>query len=320
MENVQLNPSQYGSRAAGGDGSRGFDPEKTIRDIYPILEFRDNVMRAIENVIEKIPGLMAIVERISESLTIFVMSLLAPYVQPLIARATIELQAGSSALIGTSAEHQWEVWSDPYSTDPTHSMLSKDHFSNILNNPAGQIAYSVVEYVVPRVLYAFEHPNVPVQQVLEDVTGVFHHPALRNPNHELHNTMFSCIEKWVQHLPDKGAHLGALLNSEAVKAGKNHTNGEVGGGGHGGHGKCSGGEWSKAEKVKKGGKKKKQETIDIGGISIPMGALGGGGKSGKGNDIFGVGVLGNVLQGLADQGSVPSEYAPFHYVGAIFPG
>ena len=37
--------------------SADFDPLKTARQIYPILEFRDKVVRAISSTIEKIPGL-----------------------------------------------------------------------------------------------------------------------------------------------------------------------------------------------------------------------------------------------------------------------
>lgn len=49
--------------------------------VYPILEFRDNVVRTISATIAKIPGLEKLVETISEKITVFIMSLLAPFVR-----------------------------------------------------------------------------------------------------------------------------------------------------------------------------------------------------------------------------------------------
>ncbi|CAZ80441.1 unnamed protein product [Tuber melanosporum] len=140
MENMHISPQQ--SRGPAGAGavplSGGFDPAKTARDIYPILEFRDKVMRCIEETIEQIPGLSALVEKISETLSLFILSLLAPFVRPIIAQASLELKMGSSAVVDSSAAHQYEPWTVPTCTDPTHSLLSKDHFSNKLNTPAGE--------------------------------------------------------------------------------------------------------------------------------------------------------------------------------------
>lgn len=65
-------------------------------------------------------------------------------------------------------------------------MLSKDHFSNILNNVAGKLSITILQYVTPRILYAWENPGVNVDEVMSDVINVFHHPALRYESLELH--------------------------------------------------------------------------------------------------------------------------------------
>lgn len=212
--------------------SPNFDPQSVVPKIYPILEFRDKVVRSISNVISKIPGLEAVVEKISERVTMFVFALLAPFVQPLINAASKQLKTGSSAVIDASGKHQYEPWTDPHCTDPTHSLLSKDHFSNILNEPAGQVAAAILQYIAPRVIYAMDYPNVPVDEVLNDVVRVFHHPAARDHHNELHRNMFAVVEKWVHSRPDKGRNLNHSLGSESVRAGKNHT-GDQGGHGHG---------------------------------------------------------------------------------------
>jgi hypothetical protein len=66
-------------------------------------------------------------------------------------------------------EAQFEVFTDPYASDPTHSMLSKDHFDNILNEPAGKVAQVVVEHTVNLVVAAWSNPAVDINQTLNEV-------------------------------------------------------------------------------------------------------------------------------------------------------
>ena len=199
------------------------DPMKTMAKIYPILEFRDRVVKVISATIEKIPGLEALVEKITETLTLFVLSLLAPYIRPIINAVSKQLKAGSGGVIDASGKHQYEPWTDPHCSDPTHSLLSKDHFSNVLNEPAGQVASTILQYVAPRVIYAWQHPDIPVEQILNDITRVFHHPALRDQHCQLHRDMFSTVERWARSRPDGGSNLDILLSSESVRHGRNHT-------------------------------------------------------------------------------------------------
>lgn len=209
------------------------DPATIIPKIYPILVFRDNVVRSISAIISKIPGLEKLIETITERVTLFVLSLLAPFLLPVIKTASAQLKSGSSAVIDSAAKHQFEVWLDPHSTNPTHSMLSKDHFSNILNQPAGQVAVAILQYVAPRVMYAWDHPDVPVDQVLNDCMRVFHHPSLRDSRCELHVNMFEVVKKWAHNY--HGKDLNSMLSSQSVKDGKNHlgSNDHSHGQGHG---------------------------------------------------------------------------------------
>lgn len=233
----------FNASRAGPTGPGGFkmptnlDAKATMAKIYPILEFRDKVVRAISTVVSHIPGLEALIETIQEKITLFIMGLLAPYITPLIAAATQGLKTGSTTVVDASGRHQFEPWTDPNCTDPTHSLLSKDHFSNILNQPAGTVAAAILQYCAPRVIYAWEHPDVPVDQVLADVSQVFHHPALRQSHIEVHGQMFAAVEKWAHSLPQRGAELNRTLSSESVKAGNNHTgpggNPHMHGGAHG---------------------------------------------------------------------------------------
>lgn len=212
--------------------------------------------RAISATIEKIPGLEALVEKITETLTIFILSLLAPFIRPIINAVSAQLKAGSSGVVDASGKHQYEPWTDPHCSDPTHSLLSKDHFSNILNEPAGQVAAAILQYIAPRIIYAWEHPEVPVDQVLDDINHVFHHPALRDQHSELHRNMYDVVQRWTR--THQGMHIDDILSSDSVRRGKNHTSPDQahshGGGskykGSGSHSKVSGAPWEELYQLK----------------------------------------------------------------------
>ncbi|KAH8892027.1 heterokaryon incompatibility protein Het-C [Thozetella sp. PMI_491] len=252
--------AQENTRNGFGDGTRAntnvvpgmspsFDPVKVAGQIYPILKFRDKIVKSINNMISKIPGLEKLLEHISETLTAFVLGLLAPFVRPIINQVTKVLKEGSSGVISASSNSQLEPWRDPRCDNPTHSMLSKDHFTNILNSCAGRIAATILQYVVPRILYAWENPGVPVDEVVNDVLRAFHHPAIRDHNVEIQREMFDTVQRWTQESSHRH-ELNRLLSSESVKAGKNHiigTNNKSRDQGHNhgglGHGKVAGSLW-----------------------------------------------------------------------------
>ena len=210
--------AQGGPPGPGIPGMPDFNPQQTVSQIMPILRFHDTVAKAVNRVIERIPGLEALVEKIMDTLTLFIMSLLAPFVRPIIDAISKQVKAGSSGVVDASGRHQYEPWTDPLCTDPTHSLLSKDHFGNMLNSPAGEMAGAIVKYVAPRVLYAWEHPDIPVEQILNDVCRVFHHPALRDSRCEIHNIMYSTVEHWARSTQH---NLNDRLSAESVRNGKN---------------------------------------------------------------------------------------------------
>src|SRR5690606_25186114 len=88
------------------------------------------------------------------------------------------------------------VFNDDYSHNPTHSMLSKDHFTNILNPVGGQVAQACVRFAVPRMVQAWENPDLDPDQVIDDILQVFHHPALRDESREGQRAMFEVVSNW----------------------------------------------------------------------------------------------------------------------------
>ncbi len=117
------------------------------------------------------------------------------------------------------------------STDPTHSMLAKDHFSNVLNEPAGKVASQVVRWVVPQLMACWDDDRIDVNRTLTRiVNGVFHHPALRNVGNDgavdCRRQMFGIVQQWWGSKPEPQRQiLRGQLSREGVEQGKNHLAG-----------------------------------------------------------------------------------------------
>ncbi|KAF2681074.1 Het-C-domain-containing protein [Lentithecium fluviatile CBS 122367] len=211
-----------------------------VKQIYPIMEFHDEIMQSIAEFIESIPVLPELIEQVQEQVSTFVFSLLAPYVLPILDQVKTELETGSSEVIASSLEKQHIVWNDDNCTDPTHSMLSKDHFSNVLNEPAGRVAAEVVRWTVPQIVACWDGEADPEETIETIILGVFHHPAQRKHNiryrkaTECRNIMFNTIGEWwsaAQAVEEREGveeegRLTSRLSREGVEEGKNHK-GEV---------------------------------------------------------------------------------------------
>ncbi|KAH8695727.1 heterokaryon incompatibility protein Het-C-domain-containing protein [Phaeosphaeriaceae sp. PMI808] len=199
-----------------------------VKQIYPIMEFHDEIMQSIAAFIENIPILPELIEQVQEQVTIFVFSLLAPYILPILTQVKTELETGSSEVIASSREKQHIVFNDEYCTDPTHSMLSKDHFSNILNEPAGRIASSVLSWAVPQIVQCWDGQADPEETIDRIIDGVFHHPACRQGrvrgSEECRSIMFQTVEQWWRAQPDQD-DLRRKLSRRGVQNGENHKPG-----------------------------------------------------------------------------------------------
>jgi hypothetical protein len=167
----------------GGMDPSQMSPQELHDVLWKILSFRDSVMKKIENTIDRIPGLSGLVEKISNNVSVFIITTLEPFVKPLIGTAVGALGQTSQAVIDN--HDQEEVWNDPNASDPTHSFLSKDHFALILNQPAGEVAKTVVEFTVNLVVKAWDDNSMSPQQVTEPVLECLFHPDFNNPNCKL---------------------------------------------------------------------------------------------------------------------------------------
>ncbi|KAI4252517.1 MAG: hypothetical protein LQ352_004251 [Teloschistes flavicans] len=205
--------------------------EECQKQIYPIIEWHDEMMQSITEAIEKIPILPDLIEQLQEQINVFVFSLLAPFVLPIINQVKVELNTGSSEIIQSSKEKQLIVFRDDYSSDPTHSMLSKDHFSNVLNEPAGKVASKVLQWVVPQLIACWDDERIDVDRTITRiVNGVFHHPSLRDYGNDGavdgRRLMFGVVQQWWGSKDENERQiLRDQLSRNGVEEGRNHKPG-----------------------------------------------------------------------------------------------
>ncbi|KAF2637347.1 Het-C-domain-containing protein [Massarina eburnea CBS 473.64] len=287
MQNMQISPK---------------DPEEftqqideLVKQIYPVMEFHDEIMMSIEEFIENIPVLPDLIENIQSQISIFVFSLLAPFVLPILDQVKSELETGSSEVIASSREKQHVVFNDDNSTDPTHSMLSKDHFSNLLNRPAGNIASEVLKWVVPQVVACWDGEADPEQTINTIIEGVFHHPAKRQKGSEeanvCRNIMYSTVENWWNSVKNK-EELRGMLNRKGVQESRNHT-GEV----DSGHGCCKPLGIANNFNATSGGSNQQFQGVTDHAGKLASEAVGGGALGGYVGGLVG-GIGGSILGGV----------------------
>ncbi|KAJ4002175.1 Het-C-domain-containing protein [Lentinula boryana] len=194
-------------------------PPAVQKQLLEMLVWRDGVFRWIIEKIEIIPGLSSLIDELTNALNAYVYTVMAPWLTPILTQATSVLGEGSKAVIDT--DDQYEVFNNPDSSDPSHSLLSKDHFGLILNEPAGKVAQTVVVYSTEIIVKAWaddSNPDRAIDQILE----AFHHPYFANEQSSIQHEMFEEMERWIGSLgPDEASQTIQALTKESVRNGKN---------------------------------------------------------------------------------------------------
>lgn len=198
-------------------------PPEVKERLLALLKWHDDVMRQILKKIEMVPGLTTVLEEFSNALNAYIYTILAPYVTPILTQTTQVLNEGSKAVIDN--HDQYEVFTNPNASDPSHSMLSKDHFGLILNEPAGKIAQLVVENSVGLIVEAWSNNENP-DQVLNKILEAFHHPYYNTGQSQIQHKMYNEMTKWLGGLgADESRQVIQALTKESVQ---NHKNKRLG--------------------------------------------------------------------------------------------
>ncbi|KAM6503457.1 Heterokaryon incompatibility protein Het-C domain containing protein [Amanita muscaria] len=221
IERIRAGPAQ------GGKRPEDMDPRELHGALWQVLSFRDSIMKTLSNTIEKIPGLRSLFDKFSDTISVFVLTTIEPFVKPLLKTATQGLSAASAEVISNG--DQYQVFNDPRASDPTHSFLSKDHFNLILNEPAGEIARIVVVYAVNLVTKAWDDESANVHQITEDILSCMFHPDFQDRNSKIQREMLQCMHSWVNELGNKRQSIISRLTKDQVRSHRNIRGASEGG-------------------------------------------------------------------------------------------
>ncbi|GAA6015071.1 hypothetical protein JCM11491_001649 [Sporobolomyces phaffii] len=211
------------TRASNGQMDN-MSPQELHATLWKVLTFRDNVVKGLENTIEKI-GLASVVEKITNSVNAFVFTTIEPLLKPIMGQATQVLGQGSAAVLNNS--DQYAVFDNPRSDDPTHSFLSKDHFGLILNEPAGQLAIIILKHAVNLIVRAWDDTSMNVDHVASDILSTFHHPYFYDDSSSIQREMGAYVKSWIEgQSPDDKRYILQALTKDSVRNHKNKRKGQ----------------------------------------------------------------------------------------------
>ncbi|KAI8817208.1 heterokaryon incompatibility protein Het-C-domain-containing protein [Fimicolochytrium jonesii] len=192
------------------------EEREVLARLWRLLELRDRIMKKVSAIIDRIPGFRWLQQEVSILFQRIIYSFIEPLATPLLIE-TVEVLQKLSDMV-TAAPDQQEIFTSFNATDPTHSIISKDHFDLHLNEPAGLVAKVIVEHVANAVVTAWFDPSpAALDDAVNIALQVFHHPSslLTPKKTRLQKDMFSAIKSWAS------AHPAAIaaLDKDSVRAG-----------------------------------------------------------------------------------------------------
>ncbi|KAF8328217.1 uncharacterized protein EI90DRAFT_2926740 [Cantharellus anzutake] len=211
----QMNDVERLGAGDAGKKPEEMSPEELYSTLWQILKFRDSVMKTIEQTIEKIPGLSALVGKLTNAVAVFVLTAIEPFLKPLLQGASTQLSAASAEVVNKA--DQYEVFNDPMASDPTHSFLSKDHFALILNDPAGKLAQVIVKHAVTMVVKAWDDPKSDPRDAIEGILQCMFHPDFHDSRSPIQREMMQFMSDWVNGLGYQKAETIQKLSKESVR-------------------------------------------------------------------------------------------------------
>ncbi|KAM3453977.1 hypothetical protein MY5147_007195 [Beauveria neobassiana] len=128
------------------------------------------------------------------------------------AKARVDKEAASS---GSAAVFD----KDSSASDPSHSDLSKDHFCNVLNRPAGLIATVTTNWTTQQIVKCWDNTDSDADKVIDEILTIMHHPAFVKDKSQIQEYMYTTVDHWWKDLPEtERSLLREKLTKDSVRA------------------------------------------------------------------------------------------------------
>jgi hypothetical protein len=194
------------------------------RTIEPVLRLHDDVARWFmenENLL-KIEVLSEAVDNIGKMLNALVYKFLAVLLEPSLqeARNAVKIARDEAQAAGEKSD----IWGDDSTgSNPSHSDIAKDHFSNVLNQPAGLVATVITNWTTRMVVRCWDEPNQDADDMINHILTILHHPAFVRDKNDPQKYMFLAVETWwTKHSEQQRADLRNKLSKDSAKSYYDH--------------------------------------------------------------------------------------------------
>ena len=212
-EDASTSPAKY-------DPADSAEPMPDLwKTIEPVFRLHDNVQKwLMENEeLFKFPYLSEAVENIGNYMNALVYKFLAVLLEPSLQETRNAVKAARDEAF--KAGQLSDIFQDG-STDsnPSHSDIAKDHFSNLLNQPAGLVATVITNWSVRMVVSCWDDHNQNADDMINHILTILHHPAFPSERNDPQRYMFEAVENWWNaHSPSQKDQLRKKLSKESAK-------------------------------------------------------------------------------------------------------
>jgi hypothetical protein len=204
------------------DDAKPVDPALLWQALEPVLAFHDRVKKWLlegsDNDDQDSPKNDT--SKVGELTDEFVFHVVNVVIKSSVKELRATLRAAKARVDeeASSADTAAVFESGSSASDPSHSDLSKDHFSNMLNRPAGLVATVTSNWTTQQIVKCWDDSSVNAEDVISDVLTILHHPAFVENKSEIQGYMQAVVGKWWNELPDdEKTLLRDKLTKEMVK-------------------------------------------------------------------------------------------------------
>lgn len=207
----------------------GLDANLLWQTIEPIFYLHDSIKKWIQDRTEQNDA-EPLTEEASTQLGKYADQLVFKYLSLMIESSIMQLRnalkaakerVDAEAAKSTSAE----VYQDGDGSDPSHSDISKDHFSNVLNQPAGLVSTVTTNWVTQQVVKCWDDPFRDEEKNIRQILTILHHPAFPGRKKTpIQKYMFNAVEEWWHHnTVEEKTKIREMLTKESVRS-RQHEN------------------------------------------------------------------------------------------------
>ncbi|KAG9203708.1 hypothetical protein G6514_002319 [Epicoccum nigrum] len=103
-------------------------------------------------------------------------------------------------------------------SNPSHSDIAKDHFSNLLNQPAGLVATVITNWTTRMVVHCWDDRNQNADEMIDYILTILHHPAFARDKNEPQGYMLQAVETlWNAHEEGQRVTMRDKLSKESAR-------------------------------------------------------------------------------------------------------